>query len=270
MISYFDDENRFHLETYIISNVTDPEYYVTMEGYQTFIQEIAGMHSHRRDADISAMQAMGKTWVISRSRMEVSHYASWMDDVHITTWAQTPQGLTCPRCVNATLLDGTPLFKCQTKWAIIDMNNGRPLRPVEIEERIKTPPKECQVEFSLPNLKELNDMTTETLSVYYPQIVYHDIDYNHHVNNRPYTNWCLDSLPNEFRDNYKLSVIDVHWIRQTYYTDKVKVVARGMSKDELEKDNPKVAFDIYRIDSEGNETMVFDAWSEWKHKEELT
>lgn len=270
MISYFDDKNRFHLETYVLSNVTDYEYYVTMEGYQTYIQEIAGIHSARRKAAIPDLQPIGKTWVISRSRMLVSQYAKWTDDIHITTWAQTPQGLTCPRCVYATRPDGTPLFTCQTKWAIIDMKSGRPLRPVEIDELILTPPKEDQIEFSLPNLKELNDQATETLAVYYPQIKYHDIDYNHHVNNRSYTNWSLDSLPGEFRDEYKLSVIDVHWIKQTYYTDKIKVVARGMSRAELEKDNPCVAFDIYRIDNDGNESLVFDAWSEWKHKAELT
>ncbi len=265
-----DENNIAHLDTYISSDLTDSHYMTRVSAYQNFIQEAAAMHAAKRGVGIPELQEIGQTWVIARSRMEAYRYGRWMEDVRISTYAEDPQGLNCPRVIAAEDGDGNALFKCMTKWAIIDVNSGRPVRPTVITNALATPPKKMQEAMQLPNLVTFRETCQQVLFTYDPKIHYLDTDYNHHVNNRSYTAWCLEALPNDFNDAYKPVVLDIKWVRQSFRTDSLTVIVKGEDEATLKSEEPKLFFEIIRKEADGSVTTVFEAWSEWKRRELLS
>lgn len=270
MSFYINDDNIGHLDHCVMTSESDSCSSARLSLYQSLVQEIAGLHADKRGVGIKDLQQSGKTWVIARSRMEVYHYATWKDEIEVETWPQDPMGLNCPRIVKAKDKNtNKPLFFANTKWAIIDTVKGRPLRPKEVTDILKTPPKELQIDASMPNNLDVIESSKCVLTTYEPVIHYLDTDLNHHVNNLSYINWILDSLPDEFMDSYKPSIIDVRWIRQTYRKDHLVVTVLSKNEDEYSKASPELYFKIERIKEDGTKEDVFDAVTNWKKREEF-
>ncbi len=262
-----NENNIGHLDYTIMVSDTDSFYNTRLSLYQTLVQEVAGLHANYRGVGISDLQKEGKTWVIARSRMEIFHYGWWQDEITVETWPQDPIGLNCPRIVRAfNKKDSKPLFFANTKWAIIDTVKGRPMRPKEISDALILPPKELQIDATLPNNQERIEACDKMLSVYEPIIHYLDTDMNHHVNNVSYTNWMMEALPASFMDAFKPSIVDVRWIRQTYRQDHLTVTVMAESEKEFERESPVLYFKIERIREDGTKEDVFDAFTEWKQR----
>ena len=264
---YIDNDNKAHFSTYIASASTDSYYTTRVSEYQSLIQEAAALHATYRSVGIPDLQKEGKTWVIARSRMEAFHYGSWRDSVEVTTWAQKPQGLNCPRVVEAIDQDGNKLFHAMTRWAIIDTVNGRPLRPGFVSDILKTVTESEEENSKLPSLMTYKEEAPTLLKTYSVRINYLDTDYNHHVNNRSYTNWILEALPNEFMDSYKPALLDVKWGMQSFRHDNLEVRVMGKDDNAFIEEEPHLFFEIIRKECDGSENTVFEAYSEWKKRE---
>lgn len=270
MSFYITEDNIGHLNHSVMTSESDSYSSTRVSLYQALVQEVAGLHADKRGVGIIDLQKSGKTWVIARSRMEVYNYGSWKDEIEVETWPQDPQGLNCPRIVRAKDKNSNkPLFFANTKWAIIDTIKGRPLRPKEVTDTLMTPPKELQIDSTLPNNLDIIESANIKLKEYKPIIHFLDTDLNHHVNNLSYINWILESLPEEFMDKYKPSLIDVRWIRQTYRKDNLIVTIFSNDFDALTKQNPNLYFKIERIKEDGSREDVFDAITEWKGRNEF-
>lgn len=264
-----DENNAAHYKTYISSSDTDSFYTTRLSEYQSLVQEAGALHADFRHVGIPDIQPLGKTWVIARSRMEIFYYGKWKDGVNVKTWAQKPAGLNCPRVVEASDDNGRKLFHAMTRWAIIDYVNGRPVRPTDIIEAIIPCTDVLAEDTKMPNLVEYRDECQTLVAKIKPAIHYLDTDYNHHVNNRSYVNWCLEALSDEFMDTYKADLMDVRWARQTYRKDKLEVRVFAPQDGEFTAEEPRLFFEIYKLEEDG-ETLVFDAYSEWKRRELLS
>lgn len=265
-----DRENIGHIDTYITSYDTDSHFNTKLYVYQASVQEAAGAHASAKKIGIPQLQKDGLTWVIARSRMEIFHYGVWGDKLRIRTFVQPAQGLNCPRIVEAYDQDGRKLFSAMTRWAIINMTNGRPMRPSEIVNALMLPPEKYYLDTKLPNLIEIQEKCKYNVSAYEPQIRYLDTDPNRHVNNLTYTNWITEALPDCFNDDYKASLVDVRWIRQTHKGEKIIVKVMAENEDELERENPKLFFEMLRLEEDGSQTQVFEAFTEWKKRSLLS
>jgi len=53
------------------------------------------------------------------------------------------------------------------------------------------------------------------------KVRYDDIDVNKHVNNMNYIVWAFEALPKEFRDNYKLKILDMVYKKEIQYGNTV-------------------------------------------------
>jgi len=265
---HFDEEERGIITYTVGSADTDAFYRTRLSLYQTLVQEAAGVHAGKRGVGIPDLVKKGVTWVIARSRMEIYSYGKWLDELTIKTWPLDAKGLKCPRIVECYGPDGSLAFKADTDWAIVDIEKKRPVRPTEeFINTIKPPRKELQGECTFPNLMQIKEAHTEELIRYNPQIHYLDTDANHHINNRSYVNWCLEALPEDFMDAYKASLLDVKWGIQSYRHDKLEVIVKGKSKDELSQESPTLYFEIFRHNDDGTDDKVYDAYTKWKKRE---
>ncbi|MGI6433478.1 MAG: hypothetical protein ACOXZ4_06570 [Sphaerochaetaceae bacterium] len=54
------------------------------------VQEVAGSHAHHIGVSIPQLQKQNKTWVVTRTRMNIFAYASWPANLSFRTLASNP------------------------------------------------------------------------------------------------------------------------------------------------------------------------------------
>lgn len=234
--------------------------------YLRIVQEAAGLHAAMRGCSIMDLHAEGKTWVITRNRIEIFGYTRWNEQIHVNTWAQEPIRLHLPRIVEGYAADGSPLFRAKTLWAIIDLKNSRPLRPQEMNERIglvKDPSRIIDMNLPRPNI-DLEAL--HQLGTYKPRVTYLDTDRNQHINNVSYLSWVLEALPAEFRTTYKVKSADVLYQKQTFLDDELFVHTYATDENGYNEETPSLISTIVRQTGDDEEEIVFTAYTDWKKR----
>ena len=124
--------------SYFQSTDTDGFYTVKPQKYFGISQEVAGVHATLKGAGLKDMlDKEGRTWMILRTQMTISKYASWCDEYDIETWCQEGYRLYCPRYVEARdKKTGELLFNSKNLWVIMDMVKNRPERPSYVNDRL--------------------------------------------------------------------------------------------------------------------------------------
>lgn len=265
------DENNIATSTFMTySYETDCFSEARLAFYFQIVQEAAGVHAALRGCSIPSLHKEGKTWVITRSSMEVFRYTAWNEAIKVETWAQEPIRLHLPRVVKGYDNEGNPVFIAKTHWAIIDLDSGRPCRPMDMSLRIGLPPASDEahhLDMTLP--RKQDEVELELLSSYKPIIAYLDTDRNLHVNNISYLNWALESLPASFRNRCKVSCVDVSYLRQTYLEDDLNVYTYSKDQKALFTDDPILEHRILRKEKDGSTTLVWLGTTSWKRREDL-
>ena len=265
-----DEFNRARSLFTTYSYETDRFFDARLAFYFQIVQEAAGNHSAVRGCSIPTLHEEGKTWVITRSKIEVHRYSHWPEQLHVETWAQEPIRLHLPRVVRSFDEHPEPLFTAKTYWALIDLERGRPCRPGKMSERIGLPPSEMQMDLSLTARTTYDDSNCTTLVTYKPKIQYLDTDSNQHVNNISYLNWALESLPASFRDRAKVAEADVSWIRQTFSGDDITVVSGSLDKEAFSGSEGVLYHKIVRSEEDGSMTVVWEGTTRWEKREKLS
>ncbi len=244
--------NRVELNSHDVDtfNLVHPSHYFRI------LQEAAGTHAYLKDVSIPQLQAEGKTWLVTRTRMEIYHYLSWPGVVDVETWPQEIWKFYYPRVCRASSGEGEPLFEAISHWLVIDNESQRPLRNERISNSFEAVDKDLYLDPDLgvrPNGDQL-----PLLYTYTPRIVYSDVDLNRHVNNVIYLEWMLDLLPFAFRDDYLPTVIDISYRAQAFRDDKVTVTTRGTISEE--------GASLYHSIEESKGAVIATAGSEWRRK----
>ncbi|MGH0052853.1 MAG: acyl-[acyl-carrier-protein] thioesterase [Sphaerochaetaceae bacterium] len=267
-----DQQNVAHNTFTTYSYETDCYTDARLAFYFQVVQEAAGTHAASRGCSIPEMHKEGKTWVITRSHMEIMRYTHWPETLQVETWAQEPIRLHLPRVVRAFDQEGAPLFVAKTYWAVIDLERGRPCRPKDLALRIGLPPEddsEHTMDMHLAPNPHGEGETLYRLATYSPKIDYLDTDRNLHVNNISYLSWALESLPASFRNRYKIAEVDVSFLRQTFLEDAIVVYTESKNKNALEGEESLLHHRIVRQEADGSEIMVWVGSTHWKKREDL-
>lgn len=70
---------------------------------------------------------------------------------------------------------------------------------------------------------------------------FNDLDFNGHVNNLSYVSWAYASVPEEFLNDYDVENVSIHFLKECFYRDKIKVV--------FYKKDDKLKFEILKDSS---------------------
>ncbi|MGE4452891.1 MAG: acyl-[acyl-carrier-protein] thioesterase [Sphaerochaeta sp.] len=268
-----DSQNIAHSTFTTYSYETDCYSDARLAYYFQVVQEAAGMHAASRGCSIPQMHKEGKTWVITRSSMDVFRYSHWPETIRVETWAQEPIRLHLPRVVRAYDVQGNLLFLAKTYWAILDLERGRPQRPKDMSLRIGLPPEDDEehtLDLRLENNNHGQHETLQRLSSYAPNIAYLDTDRNLHVNNISYLSWALESLPSDFRNRCKVAKVDMSFQRQTFLGEELMVYTESNDQDALQQQEPLLHHRIVRKERDGSETLVWIGSTRWNTREALT
>ncbi len=267
-----NDDNVYESDFTTYTYNTDAHYHARLEFYFQILQEAAGHHAALKGCSIPKLNEESKTWVVTRTRMNIHRYTPWPERLSLETWAQPGYKLHFPRGTRIKDETGKPILEAISWWAVLDIqHNFRPCRPQEITDRIGSPAVGGDYFFdpALGRRISYDDAQAGDICSCKPQIKYLDTDYNHHVNNISYIGWMLDSLPVGFRDDYKVAEIDVSWIHQTFRDDDLTVYTGAPDSQEMTKETPKFFHKIVRTENDGSETVVWEATTTWRSREAL-
>ncbi len=245
--------DTFNLNSYEV----DPFYHAQTAYYFRIMQEAAGSHAYHREVSIPHLQREQMTWVVTRTVMQIDHYATWPNTLRVETWPQKPWKLYFPRVCRLYDDQGTRLFQSLTHWVVMDTNTQRPVKPQTIEGRFGPVHAETFVDPNLGRRATFNPGDLAKIIRYEPAVRYSDCDLNRHVNNVVYLEWILDSLSHTFRDSHLATRVDISYLSQTYRDDRVLVrTAFSDTSNEL-------THEIVRHTPEG-EIPVCVATTEWR------
>jgi len=244
----------------------DPSNLAHATYYFRIMQEVAGSHAYQKGVSIPHLQKEQKTWVVTRTKMEIKKYVHWPNTIDVETWPQQPWKLYYPRVCRALDTAGDLLFESMSHWVVMDTKINRPVKPQTISRRFDTvDPNLCRN----PDVGRRADFDRDSFThilTHTPKVLYTDTDINKHVNNVVYLEWMLESLPFEFRDAYAITEVDISYRAQTYREDSI-IVHSGLSREDLlTQPQPMVYHEVLRQLSNGENETVAVATTLWKAK----
>ncbi|MDX9933506.1 MAG: thioesterase [Sphaerochaetaceae bacterium] len=246
----------------LYSYQVDPFYHARLTYYLQILQEAAGLHAYKLDLSIPQLQKMGMTRLLLRTKLTIMRYLSWPEDQTVTTWPQRPWKFYYPRTTIATDSNDKELFRAISHWMVVDLATHRPSRNPLIHESFSGEHTPFEIDPDIGRLKSVDD-SLPIFSEYSPTVTYGDADFNGHINNISYVSWMLDSLPFEFRDNYKVSEIDISYVAETYRNDQINIETTILSEGTIESANPKLCHVVKRIHPDGSDQIVSLAHTTW-------
>ncbi len=159
------------------------------------LQEIAGLHADALGVGIQALQAEGFTWMLGRLALRLHRLPAWKETVQLDTWPSGVRGrLMAERQFRLRTAEGETLLEASSEWLYVDMQAQRLVRQPEKVFALAHPETQnfglCAEKF--PTLPETAPLAEATFVVRRSEI-----DTNHHVNNVHYTEWMLETLPED-------------------------------------------------------------------------
>ena len=238
----------------------DTFYRVKPVKYFAINQEMSAIHvdmfgcGHR-----SLLDEEHRAWMIFRTRMHIHHLAAWRTAFEAETWCQEGHRLFFPRAVTAKEVGGRLLFEAYSHWLILDMKQGRPVKPAYLDNRLlHSPPNARWFDPAFPKFPQEEEFSEKVVGRDTVHMNYYDYDYNRHVNNLCYIDWMMEGFSYEHLDAYYPSFLDVEWRSQCHHGDALVVETRQCLTDAN-----RFLTCIRRTD--GGE-VVFHAVTQWEQR----
>jgi acyl-ACP thioesterase len=247
----------------LYSHQVDPFYHAWLSYYLQLIQEAAGLHAYQLGMSIPHLRRQGMTWLLLRTSLSISRYASWPQGLTVTTWPQKPWKFYFPRATIANDEHGNELFKALSQWMVIDLKTRRPARDPVFANNFDGVGIPYELDPDLGRQRPF-DESMEHMEPYNPRLLYSDMDFNGHINNISYVNWLLEALPHQFRDAYKVASIDISYLAETHRDDHIVVRTCIESPQGLTTEEPRLGHVIERSNPDGSVQAVCLAHTVWK------
>ncbi len=228
---------------------------LSLYGLLSLMQETAWSHASHLGHGFAETRATGESWVVARQRVEMEQWPDWGQEVVVRTWLRPPGAVLVTRDFEF-LVDGTSMGRASAHWLTIDHNTRRPTRIpfpddpsyFRHEGHLDTDPMKLPPRDDLQKQAEFRVRTS-------------DLDMNGHVNNTRFSQWILDSLPQELHSRFHLRSYQVNFLAEARPGDDIAV--EGLPLHQLTL-NRKAPFQGRRV---GDGKILFTAqlWAGRNH-----
>jgi acyl-ACP thioesterase len=191
-----------------------------------WLQETAGNHATALGWGMDALQARGRTWVLARLHLCLSHVPGWREDVRVTTWPSGVHRLYALREFRVTGPGDRELGIATTGWVLLDLTTRRPVRlPDELDEIAHITPDRVLAD-PFAKLPEVNGADAARTLV----VRLADLDMNRHANNVSVIAWALEALPDEVVLDASLAELEIEFRAEALRGDHILVQTRRASE----------------------------------------
>ena len=171
----------------------------------------------------------GRTWMLSKQRVEMDRWPVWQDEVVVRTWPSAIDRLFALRDFELRDGSGARIGGAISAWLVVDTKKRRPLR---LPEEVKALRPEGVARALPGGFDELPTITN-------PQgraesaVRWHDCDFNRHLNQSHYVEWALSCLPDEVPATSWLRSLEIEFRAEARPGDRVVAMWEGCGEGEF-------------------------------------
>jgi medium-chain acyl-[acyl-carrier-protein] hydrolase len=183
------------------------------------LQEAAGYHADQCGAGFLELIPSGKTWILSRIRVDILGPIRYRDVIGVKTWPRGTQGIFALRDFRVTAEGGAASALGTSSWLLVDIASRRPLRVGEFlserftmtDERVLGGDAEKVPDFSAESAGGKGSSFRVRPS---------DLDMNGHMTNTAYIKMLADGLA-ETRPEFSPSSVTVNFMAEAFLGDEL-------------------------------------------------
>jgi len=212
-----------YIQEYIIrGSEIGPDYRLKNHHICTLFQNTIACQFADKKLAAYDLHEHNKTWVLTNMFVDyIGLMPLWRTNVMVEVWTRS---LSKIRVFNDFFIrdsQGSTIARGTSSWIIIDKSSRRPVNLMNICDCLKVTKEEALTGFNFskyqtPDEKDFFELTHKIRSS--------DIDFNNHVNNIVYIELAIESIPIEIRQNKQLKSIEVRFVKEIFYKDKIKCV----------------------------------------------
>ncbi len=173
------------------------------------MQEAAMQNVIHLKLSVWDLSPQGISWVLHRMRLEVIRMPVLGESIVVYTYPSGFERLFTYRDFCVTTPAGEVLAWSSTRWLLMDTQTRRlkPLPPFILDLADRMPPEDrC-----LPRpTGDIPDCPAPDFQKDFT-VGWHDLDFNHHLNNTHYILFMLESLPSEWLEKKRLKTLDIQY-----------------------------------------------------------
>lgn len=224
--------------------------HLTMGQLGNAMLNAADFHSDDRHFGMSYLHTIHRTWVLSRLSIELEAMPRAYDKFFIETWVDGAMKFFTSRNFKIGTPDGRIYGYGRSMWAMIDTESRQPANLFEVNDGLIT--AYIEADYPCPMAKPSRVKLGEGLElVRQLDTYYSDVDVNGHVNSVKYIDHVLDLWPLSWYESHRLRRIDVAYVAESHYGDKLKLYRESLSEDGL-----TVGVSVCKLTPEGEEREV--------------
>lgn len=191
----------------------DSRGHITLPAIIDYFQDCSNFQSEELGVGIDYLTEHHLAWVLSSWQIEVERYPRMGERVKVSTWPYEFKGFFGYRNFTMETEEGELLAYANSIWTLLDVENGRPARPLpkllEVYEMSPQFPMECDSR-KVPFPEQMEPREP------FPVHKYH-IDTNHHVNNGKYVSMAQEYVPSDF----EIRKLRVEYRKAAVYRDMI-------------------------------------------------
>lgn len=223
------------------------------------VKSLETSYAHDRYLTISgqffdALIKENETWVVTQYLIKIHQLPQIDDEITISTQVTLANSFFVNRYF--TLYKGEELLvEFHSQYVGIDTTTRKAIR-LDVKDLESYSIIDSTKNQRFTKIKMPQDATNIEETIY--KIQKEDIDYNHHVNNTVYINWCLNVLPETFKTAHRMTQIDVKYGQEVLPNATVKI--NTYQQFDLETTQIKTIHFIDNIDTQREACQIQIHW----------
>lgn len=193
----------------------------------------ADFHSNERGYGMDYLNTVRKTWVLSRFVIEMDDMPAAYDRITVDTWVEDVMKFFTSRNFAIRGKDGRVYGYGRSIWAMIDTDTRQPVDIMQERDGLITSymeqERECPIEPFRRVKVSKNAECTASIDTHYS-----DVDVNGHVNSVKYIEHILDLWPLDWYQEYQLKRIDIAYVAESHYGDRLHFAVEHRSEEECD------------------------------------
>jgi len=192
------------------------------------LEETAADHCFSINHSLYDLMKQNVGWVLVSGIMKMERYPKYKENITIRTWLS---GYSPIRGIRENIIYDEHfniIGRAKGLWVFFDIIRRR---PVQIFDDIKLKWSSCSEEcINYDITKKIEAIDSAKYEKEF-KVNRFDVDTNQHVNNLRYLQWVMESIPDEFIDNYYLHSIDGRFIAEAQYGDEIESFTERINSD---------------------------------------
>ena len=193
----------------------------------------ADFHSRDRGFGMDFLNAIKKTWVLSRLAIGMDEMPCQYDKFYVETWVESAMRYFTQRNFRVVSEDGAKVYGYgRSIWAMIDTETRQPTNIFDIDNGaiVKWVEKDKENPMSKLTRVQMDDKTELVRTI---DTFYNDVDINGHINSVKYIEHVLDLFPIVWYKEHPLKRFDIAYVAEAHQGDRLNFYQEQDADDAL-------------------------------------